>query len=656
MSAHSIFKIKAAALFSIAVFAASAAVAQKPIASKPVWWFGQSGAVNMNHYGGTTQSLNPAVYVPTAFHKGEGTKPYVSLLAEYRKGRVWGAMLNIAFDNRGGTFDEVMAPCNCPAELSTNLAYAAIEPSVRIAPFSSAFYIFAGPTVSFNVQRSFTYRQDKQTDKSGDWSEIRRTLLSAQAGAGIDIPLSKATAGTQMTLSPFASLLTNFGHNPRSVENWSVYTVRAGIALKFGVVPKAALKAKDVAEVPVVPQQGAVQFSVRAPKVVPANRRVKETFPLRNSVFFDNGSVEIPNRYVLLNNSQASAFRETQLQEGQPANLSNGRSARQLAVYYNILNIVGDRLRSDPQSTITLQGASDKNPVEGKTMAETVKNYLVTRFGIDGSRISTEGRDKPEIPSEQPGATKEMDLLKAGDRRVDIVSTSPGIFLQVGGVTSPYLKPVQITAVQTDPMDSHVIFTNTNASQELRSWNVAVTDEQGAVQTYGPFTGDIASVSGNTILAGRKQGNYTVQMRGITKNGASVQQQSSVSLMQRADEVQEGLRYSILFDFDQSKSIASYEKFLTDVVAPLIPDNSSVTIHGHTDNIGEETYNHSLSHDRATGTQAILAAALSRAGKKGVQFQTYGFGEDAGMAPFANTYPEERFYNRTVIIDILPVK
>ena len=31
-----------------------------------------------------------------------------------------------------------------------------------------------------------------------------------------------------------------------------------------------------------------------------------------------------------------------------------------------------------------------------------------------------------------------------------------------------------------------------------------------------------------------------------------------------------------------------------------------------------------------------------------------GFGDDADFAPFENKFPEERFYNRTVIIDIVP--
>jgi hypothetical protein len=68
---------------------------------------------------------------------------------------------------------------------------------------------------------------------------------------------------------------------------------------------------------------------VRAPKIVPLNRQVKETFPLRKSVFFDMGSTEIPNRYVMLNQTQAASFKEDQLQEDQPNNLKSGRAARQ---------------------------------------------------------------------------------------------------------------------------------------------------------------------------------------------------------------------------------------------------------------------------------------------------------------------------------------
>ncbi len=658
MLQYHITKQKFSILFLMLIFAGITGHTQKVERAQPVWWFGESGAANFNYYRGTTQMLNQSLTVPTAFHKGDGIRPYVSLLTEYRPNKVWGGMLNVAFDNRGGKFDDVMAPCNCPATLSTNISYLTVEPSLRLAPFASAFYVFAGPTLSFNVSKAFTYTQVKQTDTRSDWSDIRKTVFSGQAGAGVDIPLSARTSATQMTLSPFASFLTDFGHEPRSVESWSFYTIRAGVALMFGTARRST-PAETITEpvtTPVSVMEKEVQFSVRAPKVVPLNRQVKETFPLLNSVFFGPGSTEIPKRYVMLSEAQAASFKEEQLQQGQPDNLNNGRSSRQLAVYYNILNIMGDRMRANPQSAITLIGASDKNPTEGKMMAENIRQYLITVFGINASRISTAGRDKPLIPSEQPGAAKDLALLREEDRRVDIVSTSPELLMQVGGSTSAFLKPVEIAAVQEDPLDSYVLFNVTGADELLNSWSVELTDEQGNMQHYGPYTKDQAAVPGKTILGNSSQGNYKILMVGETKNGHSVNKESFVSLMKMDNPEQEGLRYSILFSFDKSKTIDAYENFLTGIVTPLISENGTVIIHGHTDIIGDEKYNLSLSQNRATGAQKIIEAALSNAGKKGVKFQTYGFGEDEGMAPFENNLPEERFYNRTVIIDIISAK
>src|SRR5688572_15644003 len=382
MSIHHTLKQKISSLALGLFFISIAGNAQKTNSSQPTWWFGGSVAANFNFYRGTTQMLNSNVTTPTAFHKGNGVKPYISLLTEYRPNKIVGGMLNIAYDNRGGKFDGVMAPCNCPADLSTNISYITIEPSLRVAPFASSFYVFAGPTLSFNTSKAFTYTQEKQTDKQGDWSYIRKTVFSGQAGAGIDIPISKASSKTQMTISPFASFLTDFGHDPRSTGSWSLYTVRAGIAFKFGKSKKStpknttAASSETASATPDKMIEKEVVFSVREPKAVPLNRVVKETFPFRNSVFFDMGSAEIPARYVQLNKSQAGSFKEDELQNDQPDNLKKGRSARQLAVYHNILNILGDRMRANPQTTIALTGSSDNNPNEGKMMAQNIRQYL----------------------------------------------------------------------------------------------------------------------------------------------------------------------------------------------------------------------------------------------------------------------------------------
>jgi outer membrane protein OmpA-like peptidoglycan-associated protein len=521
-----------------------------------------------------------------------------------------------------------------------------IEPSLRFAPFSDAFYIFAGPQFSFNTSSDETYHYTQVDGPSseGQFSNMQGFVFSAQIGAGYDIPLTDPRAAHQVEFTPFASF--HLPEAPRSVESWDVSTVRVGFALKFGKGERVA------SEAAVVPEQD-VQFTVRAPKIVPAKRRVRETFPLRNYVFFEKGSTEISPRYVTLSKDQAGTFKESQLQDVQPVS-GNGRSLRQMTVYYNILNIVGDRMRTYPSTTIFLSGASAKSAAHGKARADAVKFYLVSVFGIDSSRITTEGRERPRVPSEQPGATLDMDLLMAGDSRVDIESNSPEMMVQIGGPKNLMLRPVQIVAEVEDPLDSYVILHVAGAEDALASWSVEVTDDQGHMQPFGPYTRNQASISGNLILGSNPSGDYTIVMVGQTKGGASVRKEATVHLIHRDEPKAEAVRFSILFDFDKSVTVGSYEQFLADVVTPLIPNGGVVVIHGYTDTIGTDDYNEKLSNERVQDAQGIIEKAIAKSDKHGITFETFAFGRDPAHAHFDNLLPEGRAYNRSVIIDIVP--
>ena len=61
-----------------------------------------------------------------------------------------------------------------------------------------------------------------------------------------------------------------------------------------------------------------------------------------------------------------------------------------------------------------------------------------------------------------------------------------------------------------------------------------------------------------------------------------------------------------------------------------------------------------LSQKRADETQRILEIKLALKWITGTKFKTSGLGENESVAPFENKLPEERFYNRSVIIDIIP--
>ncbi|TDE30544.1 flagellar motor protein MotB [Flavobacterium ranwuense] len=625
--------------------------------AKPTWYFGVAGGANFNFYRGSTQQLNAGFKSPTAFHDGNGTGLFIAPLLEYRPADSrWGVMLQAGYDNRKGSFDQVVTACNCPADLAADLSYITVEPSVRFAPFKSNFYLYGGPRLAFNMEKSFTYQlginpafpdQAPTPAVTGEFNEIEKTILSMQIGAGYDIPLSSDTNKTQFVLSPFVSFQPYFGQNPRSTETWNITTIRAGVALKFG-------QGKNIQEATDLAKDREVQFSVNSPSNVPGERRMTEIFPLRNYIFFNDESTEIPNRYVLLTKNQVKDFKEDQLETFAPKNLSD-RSKRQMTVYYNVLNILGDRMQKNPASTITLVGSSEKGPADGRIMSESIKTYLVNVFAINPTRITTKGQDKPNIPSEQPGGTLELVLLREGDRRVSIESNSADLLMEFQSGPDTPLRPVQIIASQEAPLESYVTFNNKGANEALSSWSLQITDEKGKVQSFGPYTQDEVKIPGKTILGSRPEGDYKVKMIGQTKSGKVVEKETPVHMvLWTPAKMEEGMRYSIIYEFNKSKAISLYEKYLTEVVTPKIPAGATVIIKGHTDIIGEEVYNQDLSLARANDVKNILQSSLAKAGRNDVKFDVSGYGENENNAPFENKTPEERFYNRTVIIDIIP--
>jgi outer membrane protein OmpA-like peptidoglycan-associated protein len=218
--------------------------AQEVQFTKPSWYFGVAGGANVNFLRGTTQELNSNLTVPSAFHDGNGVGLYVAPLIEYhRPDTRLGLMLQVGYDSRKGSFNEVMTPCNCPADLNTDLSYLTVEPSLRFAPFKSNFYLYGGPRFAFNLSKSFTYKQGinpayplqvANPDVTSDFSNVKDNLISMQIGAGYDIPLSSQRSQTQLVLSPFVSFQPYFGQDPRSIESLNVTTLRAGVALKLG--------------------------------------------------------------------------------------------------------------------------------------------------------------------------------------------------------------------------------------------------------------------------------------------------------------------------------------------------------------------------------------------------------------------------------------
>lgn len=635
--------------------------------SQPKWWFGAAAGANFNFYNGSTQRLNDNFKPPLAFRGGNqpGLGLYLSPHIEYRNPNShWGFMFQFGYDSRQASFKEQISPCNCPADLSAKLTYISVEPTLRFNPaVKSGFYIYGGPRFAYNIEKSFTYQLKANPDYpnqivspevNGDLSKVNQMLISMQIGIGYDIPLSSSKNHYQFVLSPFISFHPYFGQSPRSIETWTVSTLRTGLILKLGKGSRISNENIN----PTINENNAGQvktvFTVNAPKNIPIERRVRETFPLRNYVFFDLGSTNIPDRYVLLEKNQVKDFKEEQLEVFTPKKLT-GRSKRQLTVYYNILNILGDRMQKNPNSSIILVGSSELGETDALLMAQSIKNYLVEIFEIKESRINIEGRNKPKIPSEKVGGTEELVLLSEGNRRVSIESTSPEMLMEFQSGPEAPLKPVIIGDIQEAPIESYITLNAKGSNVEFSSWTAEVTDETGKVKVFGPYFKEIVSIPGKAILGDKSSGKYKVTMVGKNKLGQLVRKDTTLQMvLWKPDVNEQGLRYSVLFEFNESNTNPIYENYINEIIIPNIQTNNKVIIHGHTDIIGNEEYNQQLSFSRAQEIKRIIELGLAKKGIKGVKIEVYGFGEDLDLTPFDNQFPEERFYNRTVLIDIIP--
>ena len=664
---------------------------QEPKFKQPSWWFGVAGGANFNFYDGSTQKLNSDLSIPVPFHNGNGIGVFVGPLIEFHRAEsMWGFMLQGFYDNRSGSFETTKSPCNCPNDLKVKMNYVAIEPSLRFMPFKGKFYMFAGPRISYNLDKSFTYQlgvnpdypeQVLSPEVKGDLSDVNQTVISMQVGAGYDIPLSSKTKQNQVVFSPFVSFIPYVGQSPRSIETWNVTTLRGGAALKFGhgrkisvaeptkfdsmAVAKAPVKAIPVESKPNADSialaaaalaNADVIFTVNSPKNTPVENGVTETFPIRNYVYFDLGTTKIPARYVLLEKSQTKDFKENHLANNSPKTMT-GRSERQMNTYYNVLNILGDRMVKKPTTTIKLVGSSIGNSAEGEKMAESVKKYLVDVFEINPSRITTVGNTKPETPSLQPGGKNEIAMLSESDRRVSIETTSPTLLMQFQNGPDAPLMPVVLGSEKEAPLESYVSFNTVGGKDPITTWSVEAKDENGIKQYYGPFTDENKSIAGKDILGTRAEGDYKITMTAQTKSGKTiVKETTSHIVLWTPPKNDEELRFSVIFDFNKSKATEVYRKYLTNIVTPKIPKNSTVVINGYSDVIGQSEHNLILSQARANEVGAIIKSALANSGRSDVKFKVNGSGEDEKLTPFNNKYPEERSYNRTVVIDIIPTK
>lgn len=640
----------------VAVGSLSNAQAQQVYTGAP-WRFGAYGGMNFNMAGVGSQTLQG---IGTQFDQshvngtndiidGTGLGFYFGLLTEYNPGALFGGQLRVGYDDRRVMFNDWdIANPSGQTRFTARMTYVSVEPMLRVNLGNPNFRLLAGPLLSFKIGTRYDYTPGRDetnpTIADQDIPNTNSFTYGVSGGLGYDILLnSKSASSTKWYLTPFVEasyMMDQRENNDRPTDRndtWVTTSVRGGVELKFGSAPMAPTPVVEVAaDMPVV------DVSLRAPSAITEARTLTEMFPLRNYFFFDQGATTLPGKYVQLNSTQAQAFREQSLLEdpGTGSGTTLDRSQRQMNVYYNGLNVFGDRLRNNPSAKITLVGGAPSQS-DALAMANSVRDYLVNTFGIDASRITTKGQVRtPNASGTRATPKEDLPLVAEENVRVEILSDDPSL-----------MKPVTIRTTQTSMIDNDLVL-NVDARGPIADYTVAITGN-GYSQTYGPYRGTTQRIDARPILQSANSGDYTATVTARTADNRTVVKQQNFRLVRQSTPPATGQRFSILFEYDESKTVQTYETFLRQEVAPQIPNNSTIVIHGHTDRIGLDDYNLELSSRRAMATQNILQDELRKMGRT-VTVDPYGFGEDESRAPFTNGTPEGRYYDRTVMIEVIP--
>ncbi|MEO5930345.1 MAG: outer membrane beta-barrel protein, partial [Candidatus Kapaibacterium sp.] len=393
------------------------------------WWYGLYGGVNINLFSGALHNLGTAdtnVAATTGFDAGSGLGLALGGIIEYNNGKLLGGNLMFGYDSRGVIFDTKNGNPNgrTTEKLTARVGYFTIEPNLRINLGLKLLHFTIGPSFRLLLSKGYDYSYNDDanptvpvTSKS-DFANIRSFITGAQAGLGYDIPLHDYHAASQIIITPFAQfhISQDLLDVPAGNSNkYGLNTIRVGVQVKYGVEAN-----RPIVEDPNGP---APEFALRAPNVVTESRKLNETFPLRNYIFFDAGSTEIPSRYKTISTADAATFREDQLirptVETGGTDATQVRSRRQMEVYYQVMNVFADRLRKNPSATIKLTGSANGDAATGKKMAEKVRDYLVSTFGIDAARIKAEGRAMPGHKSGSgSGQGEDRKLVDAENYRV----------------------------------------------------------------------------------------------------------------------------------------------------------------------------------------------------------------------------------------------
>ncbi len=542
--------------------------------------------------------------------------------------------------------------------LETTLGVISLQPGISYSPFNAPISFTVGLEAGYLAVKQYKQREvlvrpenaifpdtrsGIRNESSGDIADASSLRLAGFAGITTEIPIGK-----NVTLSPSLEYFQGFT-NVISDSSWGASSVRLATAVKFALVP-APEPAPPVEPVkptpepvkpdPVVAKESVLTASIALSAVVPDGRKeavqsiiieeteLEEHVPVLFHIFFGENSGELPAQPLhLITREETPAFNENTLQ------------ADAMAVYPELLNILGARMKKNTKMTVTLTGCNaDIGAEKGNTQlsrqrAEAVKAYLTSVWGIEPGRIAVKARNLPAKPSN----TALVDGQEE-NRRVEIIAegaalTDPVKLKDISRVAQP--SSVEIAPIIT-------------ADAGLKNWTLSVSGDQRTLASFnGTSTQPVVwNINPETVTDNTANIAFTLTASdrdGKTRVVADSIPARTLTLQKKRFEIRNDTRYEkfslILFGYNETELDEVHRSTLEQVKTRITPQ-SIVTIQGYTDRTGDPAYNRQLAARRCENVRSYLAGVPA----KNTSINAVG----SDVLLFNNDTPYGRSYSRTV--------
>ena len=436
---------------------------------------------------------------------------------------------------------------------------------------------------------------------------------------------------------PFRSLVDGI--------DWRVMSLRLGASVRWNShSPTTPPQSAPIEEKP-APQKF-LRLEMQVDAIRPNGMREKnahlqidevqyiEMYPLLPYVFFPENSADLrQTRLHLLEPEATSSFDEHAL------------ASNTMAIYSEMLNIIGKRLFHSPSSTIRINGCNNNlneemnNARLSTARAEAVKKYLCDIWKIEPSRISIHAQNLPTKFTRNDATDGQVE-----NRRAEILCEDMTIVAPVR-IEETKRKP-SFTSMEIIP---HVVSSSDISRWELRAVQrdsaLYVKSGEGIVEKIAWYPEALL----NRLISDSLHFHYTAQNADGLREKTEVTLPVTIHRLQtQRFEMRNNVRIEryglILFDFDLAQ-LGMMNRHILDSVKSRILPSSNVIIQGYADRTGTHEYNKTLAAMRCEAVYDFLKSSVR---EDHIRIEAIG----SETLLFDNDLPEGRNYNRTVYITI----